>query len=231
MNEFCPTFRFKKFGVDDRRSALKVGTDGVLVGAWAEAPAGAVRMLDVGAGCGVIALMLAQRFADPEIVASEIDAPSVADIILNVARSPWPGRIRVVEGDFRDVDGKFDLIASNPPFFTNGELAPEAARARARHASALSPLSLVRFASECLTPAGRLAMIAPVELAGEIEAEAALARLCVRRRTDVATSPRRGVTRTLWELSKSPCIRQAPERLDLNSEDYRRLTRDFYLHF
>ena len=65
MNDFCPTFRFKQFGVDDRRSALRVGTDGVLVGAWAVAPQDAIRMLDVGAGCGVIALMLAQLMRTP----------------------------------------------------------------------------------------------------------------------------------------------------------------------
>lgn len=231
MNDFCPTFRFKQFGVDDRRSALRVGTDGVLVGAWAVAPQGAIRMLDVGAGCGVIALMLAQRHADALITASEIDAGSVDDLRLNILNSPWSDRISVAEGDFNGVDGVFDLIASNPPYFTNGELAPDASRARARHASCLSPVSLIRYAAAHLSPDGVLAMITPVEQAPCIEAEAAFARLSLKRRTDVATSPRRGVTRTLWEFTKAPCVLPTPDRLDLNSDDYRILTRDFYLHF
>ncbi len=231
MNEFCPTFRFKRFGVTDRRSALKVGTDGVLVGAWAEAPSGASRMLDVGSGCGVIALMLAQRYPSATVVASEIDGGSVDDMRENIKNSPWSGRVIVADGDFRDVDGCFDLIVSNPPYFTNGELAPRASRARARHASRLSPSSLVRFASERLTERGVLSMIVPYEQSPEVEAEAAFVKLYARRRTDVATSPRRGVTRALLEFSRTRCAHPLPGRLDLNSDDYKILTRDFYLHF
>lgn len=217
--------------MDDRHSALRIGTDGVLIGAWADAPAEASRMLDVGAGCGLIALMLAQRYPGAGIVASEIDVDSVADMRLNIANSPWPDRITVAEGDFRGVEGAFDMIVSNPPYFTSGELAPDAARARARHASELSPLSLVRFAAERLTENGVLAMIAPMEIDKDIEAEAAFCRLHLRRRTDVATSPRRGVTRVLWAFAKTQGEVPEKNRIDLNSDDYKILTKDFYLHY
>lgn len=233
MNEFEPTFSFKRFAVTDRRCGMKVGTDGVLLGSWASVPKGLhhAAILDVGAGCGLIALMLAQRFHEASITAVEIDPQAVEDAKANISQSPWADRIRLLNSDFRDAEGSYDLIVSNPPFFTNGESAPEAARAAARHAAALSPLSLVEWAAGHLNPGGFLALIAPSELSADIEMQAALSRLYVCRKADVNTSRRRGITRTLWELSPShihPCQYSV---LTVNSPEYAELTKDFYLHY
>lgn len=229
MQSHCPTFRFKRFGIDDRRCGLKVGTDGVLLGAWASCGRADGHILDVGAGSGLIGLMLAQRYPGASVTAVEIDAGSYADLCLNVAASPWAGSFTTMEGDFRSVDGLYDLLVCNPPFFTNGEQAPQASRALARHASELSPLSLLHFAAAHMARGGRTAMIAPVELNNDIALEAALAGLHPCRMADVATSARRGITRRLWEFTALPCPTPEPQTITVGSEHFKNLTSEFYL--
>lgn len=236
MKQFEPTFRFKQFAVSDRRCGMKVGTDGVLLGAWAEAPAatGRLRILDAGTGCGVIALMMAQRYANAEITAVEINEDALDDAAYNIAASPWADRISIVDSDFRDIDGRYDLIVSNPPFFVNGEVAPDSSRAQARHATGLSPMSLIEWSAEHIAENGKLAFIAPVELSDDITVKAVFSRMTIVRRVDVITSKRRGITRTLWELSPSASAGTsaiAKGLLAVNSPEYIEITKDFYLHF
>lgn len=226
---FNPSFRFKQFGIDDRRCGLKVGTDGVILGAWAECPKRCGTVLDVGAGSGLVGLMLAQRYAEIRVVAVEIDEDSFADMELNVAQSPWGDRFELNCADFRSATGGYDLIVCNPPFFTTGERAPQAARALARHASDLSPVSFVKFAAANLAKGGRAAMIAPSELNDTITFEAALAGLHVRRVADVATSARRGVTRRLWEFASASCPSPEHTVIEVGSDGFKTLTADFYL--
>lgn len=231
-DDFSPTFSFKEFAIDDRRCALKTGTDGVLLGAWAELPCGGKTILDVGAGSGLICLMLAQRFADSELTGVEIDPDSVADMRRNIRHSPWVNRINAIQADFQIVEGCFDLIVSNPPFFSTGEKAPDASRARARHAGTLSPVSLIRYAKTHLATHGRLAMICPVEnggSCGELIMEAALCGLYPSKLTYIYTSPRRGVTRALIEFTTKASPMPAADMLMIGSEEYKSLTKDFYL--
>lgn len=232
------TFRFKQFAVTDCRCGMKVSTDSVLAGALAGgADAVPARVADIGAGCGVIALMLAQRFADARIDAVEIEPGAAADLRQNIGSSPWASRISPIEGDFSELSGPYDLIVSNPPYFTNGDVAPDSARALARHAGKLSPFSLLAFASRNLAPDGILSMIVPSELAEDIIAEAPFEKIDLVRRIDIATSPRRGVTRAFLEFARAEVIDSGrkkispPARLDTNGDDYRRITRDFYLNF
>lgn len=229
MQSFRPTFRFRQFGIDDRRCGLKVGTDGVLLGAWTSCGPSAERILDVGAGSGLVGLMLAQRCPQAHVTAVEIESDSYADLCRNIAESPWVDRFTTIEGDFRSAVGKYDIIACNPPFFTNGDKAPAAARALARHASGLSPLSFVRFATGHLADSGRASLIAPSELDEAIVLEAALAGLYPCRITDVITSARRGITRRLWEFTTEPCPTPEPETIRVGSESFNKLTCDFYL--
>ncbi len=233
MTDTSPTFKFKSFGMTDRRCGMKIGTDGVLVGAWAECPDVLhPHILDVGAGCGVISLMMAQRYERAIITAVEVESGASEDFTLNIELSPFANdRFSLIEGSFHTVEGLYDLIVSNPPFFTNGESSPLQGRALARHASELSPLSLVHFATKHLQSGGRLAMIVPVELTDELLAQAAICRLWLRRRTDVATSARRGVTRALLEFSNVCCPIPHNETLVVNSPEYANLTKNFYLHY
>lgn len=227
---FEASFRFKQFAVTDRRSGMKVGTDGVLAGALAflDKPDG--KVIDIGAGCGVIALMIAQRYPQSTVEAVEIDSGAAADLRENVAASPWTDRIRIIEDDYSRLEGTYDLIVSNPPYYNNGDISPDVARAMARHARSLSPIGLVDFASRCLSHLGRLSMIIPVEMAERVGEAAAFARLALSRRIDVSTSVRRGITRSFLEFSKDSRVIPVISRLDTNSAEYRELTREFYLN-
>ena len=133
------SFLFKQFIVHHDRCAMKVGTDGVLLGAWAPVDQ-AHTALDVGTGTGLVALQLAQRNPHLRVTAVEIDAPAAAQAAENVAGSPWPDRIEVVCADFNDFqpDGRFDLIVSNPPYFVDALPCPDRQRNTARHAGGLN---------------------------------------------------------------------------------------------
>lgn len=225
------TFRFKQFAVTDKRCGMKVGTDGVLIGALAEIDScdRTINVADIGAGCGLISLMIAQRFPNALIDAVEIDSDADADLRINIDASPWKDRIRAINADFCDLTDSYDLIVSNPPFYKNGEISPEAQRAVARHSGRLSPLSLVDFSTAHLKSTGLLSMIIPVENADEVEAHALFSRLYLKRRVDISTSRRRGITRSFLEFSKFDRNSPSFSTLSTDSDAYRELTREFYL--
>ena len=141
-------FRFKQFAVLNDRTAMKVGTDGVLLGAWCPVE-GIHRVLDVGTGCGVIALMVAQRNSEAVITGIDIDEGAIEEAGLNYANSPWSERLTATLADFNDMkdNDRFDLIVSNPPYFTNGVLPTGDARTTARHTGSLSYRQLIEGAS------------------------------------------------------------------------------------
>lgn len=229
------SFQFRQFAVRHDRCAMKVGTDGVLLGAWCGV-AGAARALDVGCGSGLIALMLAQRSASLRVVGIDVDGAAVAQAAANFAGSPWAGRLEAAAMDFRRAapGGAFDLVVSNPPFFTETTLPGEAARAAARHARSLPLDSLVARAAGVLSAGGRLAVVVPWGRAAEVVAAAAGFGLFVRRRCDVRTVARKPPRRALLELGFG-CGAGAREELTLLGADglpsrrYAELTADFYL--
>lgn len=134
-----PYFKFKQFTVYHDRCAMKVGTDGVLLGAWAQVD-NARRILDVGTGTGLIALMTAQR-SQAHIMGIDIDEKAVGQAEENVKASPWKERISICRKDVmqmcREVDGTFDAIVSNPPYFVENVHCPDARRNVARHTGVL----------------------------------------------------------------------------------------------
>ena len=131
------TFNFKQFSVDDSHSAMKVGTDAVLLGAWSDL-AGVSTIVDAGCGSGVIALMAAQRseYTKPRVIGVDISSDACRDTRHNIGLSPWRDRIEVIEADitkvFPDVSHPL-LIVSNPPFFNETLRSPDSMRALARH--------------------------------------------------------------------------------------------------
>ncbi len=228
------TFRFKEFSVSNNRSAMKIGTDSVLLGAWADVT-GTQSALDVGCGTGILSLMLAQRGVN-HITGIEIDPTAAEEASENAERSPWKGTIEIKCGDCTTMgcDRKFDLIISNPPYFNSELRSPEATRATARHEASLNFASLMRLSSTSLTPSGRLAFIAPADRADDIMWEATLQRLHLLRRCDVVTSQRRGASRTLWEFSAAPCVPSTSSLILRNpdgtpTKEYQKLTEAFYL--
>jgi tRNA1Val (adenine37-N6)-methyltransferase len=158
-------FRFRLFDIHHDKCAMKVGTDGVLLGAWCNI-AGAERALDIGTGSGLIALMIAQRNPWCYIDAVEIDDASSRQAAGNVLQSPWKSRINIHHISFREFCSRsrdrYDLIVSNPPYFQNSLLNPEAQKSAARHASALPVSELITGVMDLLEPKGRYCMIMPV---------------------------------------------------------------------
>lgn len=164
---------------------MKVGTDGVLLGAWARVEH-CSRVLDMGTGTGLVALMIAQR-SGAHIVAIDLDADAVAQAAENVEASPWSGRIQVVEADARTISDSqpFDAVLCNPPFFENALKSPDAARTMARHTDTLSFDELTRSAARLLAPEGELSVIIPYDRAHDMTVSAACCGLFATRQTIV----------------------------------------------
>lgn len=248
MSKNISQFRFKQFSVFHHRSAMKVGVDGVLVGAWADVD-GAASILDVGTGCGLIALMMAQRKQDAHIWGIDIDLPSVEEATENVLSSPWSDRITILHSSFPFGDAqsnvglspKFDLIISNPPFFDSGVSNPDTPRERARHQASLSPAILLSASVSSLNPGGSIAMIVPADLANGLEAMASSLGYRLSRKCLVRGNTSAPIKRALlqWTLNNSSSSVNYPQSSILTIEaapgiptpEYRSLCRHFYLKF
>lgn len=231
-----PYFEFKQFTVRHDRCAMKVGTDGVLLGAWADVEQ-AERVLDIGTGTGLIALMVAQR-SRAQITAIDIDKAAVAQARENVAASPWKDRVGVECSDICQYSPgiRFDALVSNPPYFVESLKCPDVQRNLARHTDTLDFGGLMEAAARLLTPEGTLSVIIPAEAMGRLLEEAFRYGFHLSRRTWVRTKPSVPPRRVLLALT---CACVALEETDLTielspkvySDDYIALTKDFYLRF
>ena len=226
-------FQFKLFRVTCNRSAMKLGTDGVLLGAWSRIE-NCSHILDVGTGCGIITLMAAQRNQVTEIDAIDIDSESVKDAAENFQSSPWADRITLRQADFNAWKGHYDHILSNPPFFTNGLLSPCVSRSRARHTSSLSYEQLLSKSRDLLTDTGRLSFITPLEARSLIYELAAFKSMNIARMCDVIPVAGKQAKRILWELTLGHAALERESLVISNSDhtytsEYRSLCGDFYL--
>ncbi len=157
-------FHFNTFSIQQDRCAMKVGTDAVLLAAWAPLPLPCNRILDIGTGTGVLSLLLAQRSPASSVVGVEIDPEAAAQAAENVAASPYSERVRIQAQpiqDFKDAPAAFDLIISNPPFFTGGVLSEALDRQTARHTLRLPHQDLLRSVQHFLSPSGYFCLILP----------------------------------------------------------------------
>lgn len=234
-----PYFKFKQFTVWHNKCAMKVGTDGVLLGALAPLDS-ATAVLDVGTGTGLIALMLAQRARqaaiNTHITALELDTDAALQATENVVRSPWPNDITVLESDYKTFESttKFDLIVSNPPYFVNALKSPSANRTQARHTDTLSFEDLIGKSRELLTEDGILGVIIPTDATNRFQAICADESLHLIRKVTIITTP--GAKSKRIVLFFSPKPRNLKEEMLLielerhkYSEDYINLTKEFYL--
>ena len=155
-------FRFKQFSISQEKSAMKVGTDGVLLGAWSPVEK-ANNVLDIGTGTGLIALMLAQRNLEAKIDAIEIEENAFTEAQLNVTKSPWQSRIKVFKTSLQTFksDVQYDLIVSNPPYYTDTYQNEDAERTLARHVDNLSFQNLLYHTSFMLKDTGICTFIIP----------------------------------------------------------------------
>lgn len=233
-------FHFKKFSLSNSRSAMKVGTDGVLLGAWAKLPddKGVKRVLDVGCGTGLIALMIAQRYSDAVIKCIDISNDAVEECRENINNSPFASRVEVELLDYRTFADahKYDLIVSNPPFFTEQLQSPDKLRAVARHEDSLPLSTLISQSISQLAPGGRLAIVLPATRDEDVVFEATLNGLVPVRKCTVYSRENKSAIRTLWEFSKGNDGSFEESQLIIhgsdgnNTEEYIALVKDFYLN-
>ena len=230
-------FQFRQFVVHQQRCAMKVGTDGTLLGAWAAAPSGQCRILDIGTGTGLIALMMAQRYPEAEVTGIDIDEDAVTQAVENVSLSPFSERVRIYRQDivnFTDIIG-FDAIVSNPPYFVDSLACPDDQRTIARHAVSLTYEQLMHQAYLLLKDEGCFSVVVPSDCRAKIEAAACLEGFFTTRVCLIKTTPRKQPKRQLIEFQKHPV-----SELDISegvievfpnvrSEWYQQLTKEFYI--
>lgn len=233
-------FTFKQFHIDHSRCAMKVGTDGTLLGAWATLPPHAKKILDIGTGSGLIAIMAAQRHPIAKITAIDIDKDCVMQATENAIASPWAERIEVIETPLQEYspEEKFDVIISNPPYFADSMHSPDKQRTTARHTASLSFKELTEGVLRLLAEDGLFAVILPTT-ESELLLSASRGRLFTWRRCEVWSTPESGARRIMLELKREPPKDLAKkEKIIIEqggrhvySEEYKALTADFYLNF
>lgn len=236
------SFAFKQFTIHQEKCAMKVGTDAVLLGAWAKTY-GVRRALDIGTGTGIISLMLAQKCGGI-IDAIDIDEVAAGEAKENAANSPWKDRVHVQHISLQDFakmqDEKYDLIVSNPPYFNDSKTATEASRTKARHTVLLPFPDLIHGVSKLLSKEGKFYVILPTK-EGELFRELAEAKgLYLRRLTRVKTTPEKPEKRLLMQFgfTAKPQVSESTlviEKDNLNlqhyTDEYKELTKEYYLYF
>jgi tRNA1Val (adenine37-N6)-methyltransferase len=233
-------FHFKKFSIDDSKAAMKIGTDAVLLGAWA--PCGSeTRILDIGTGSGILALMMVQRNANIIIDAVEIDSEASMLAKLNVQLSPWPGQVHIFNTTIQEFPlankHNYSFIICNPPFFTDSLKAPDKARSTARHNDTLPVNHLLQCTSNLLTENGKAAFIIPADAYENWKVEAAKQNLYPTHTTRVKSSESHAPHRVMLAFSRSKAVEITDNEIsiyiskNIYSPEYMELTRDFYLNF
>jgi len=231
-------FKFKQFTIFQDRCAMKIGTDGVLLGAWANISHSPEFVLDIGAGTGVIGLMMAQRCYAVSIDAIEIDKDAFEQCVENFEASPWADRLFCYHAsldEFLDeVDDKYDLIISNPPFYSEEFSSGDSTRDQARQNSFLPFSLLLKGVSELLAEGGIFALVTPFKEEKRVQEEALKFGLYPSRLMHVKGHPSSEVKRSFMEFQfKKTDVLRSELTIERSrhqyTEEYILLTREFYL--
>ncbi len=227
-------FKFKQFTIEQEGCAMKVGTDGCLLGAWFDTSTGN-RILDIGCGTGLISIMAAQR-SKAQITGIEIEERASIKAKENAEKSPWGERIEIINIDLKEyaTKEKFETIVSNPPFFANSLKCDNDSRTLARHNDSLTPALFFGKAQELLSEKGKISIIIPTDSFNEWECEALFKGFHITRTTKVRTTPRKTAKRILIEFGKEKNTRIDSEIIledspGTYSHEAKNLLRDFYL--
>jgi tRNA1Val (adenine37-N6)-methyltransferase len=232
-------FRFKQFTIQQEHAAMKVGTDGVLLGAWSSVPGPGSRVLDVGTGTGLIALMIAQRTRDAWVDALEIDPSSARQAKENFHNSPWKESTHCIQSSYQDYSSqcksRYDLIICNPPFFSSSAKTPSKEKNLARHDDSLSLEDIFRGSVSLIKKTTIISLILPVQKEAQASSLALAHHMYARRLTRIRPTPDKSANRVLLEFSsvRGTCIEDEliieQEGRHLYSDTYKKLTEDFYL--
>ncbi|WP_163932553.1 tRNA1(Val) (adenine(37)-N6)-methyltransferase [Paraferrimonas sp. SM1919] len=228
-------FQFKQFFIDDSLCAMKVSTDAVLFGCWANANG---HTLDIGTGSGVLSLILAQRFGDIKITGIDIDSQAVMAASTNAANSPFYDRIRCVKEDVNEFvsETKFQSIICNPPYFDNNLKAEDARRSLARHTDSLSFAQLAQAAWRLADDHCNFSLIIPAVSYDKLVQQCCDQGWILNKQLQIFTKLNNPVSRYLLQFGKhreklikqSLSIHQADGGY---SDEFISLTKDFYLKF
>jgi len=218
---------------------MKVGTDGVLLGAWASVPSPGSRVLDIGTGTGLVALMIAQRAKDAIIDALEIDPSSARQARENFQKSPWKDSLSCIRASFQEYSAQnkdlYDLIICNPPYFSASTPAPSHEKNLARHDDSLSLEDLFTGSMKLMKKTGLLSLILPVQKDGTALELVREHQLHCKRRTHVRPAPGKALHRVLLEFSRAAGqCRENELTIETGkrhhyTDAYQKLTKDFYL--
>jgi tRNA1Val (adenine37-N6)-methyltransferase len=233
------TFQFKQFTIQQDKCAMKVGTDGVLLGAWAPVGRNIYSILDIGAGTGLVALMLAQRTNAEQVDALEIDEDAYEQAVDNFENSPWAGRLfcyhAALEEFMEEPEDEYDLIVSNPPFNTEDPSTGDEQRDKARFTQSLPFEDLVEAAALLLSEDGIFATIIPFKEEEQFISLAKQFDLFPVKITHVKGTPTAQVKRSLMAFSRDENTTPAIDELVIEitrhnyTAEYTALTQDFYL--
>ena len=231
-------FRFKEFEINQQGCAMKINTDGVLLGATVSAD-NPTRILDIGTGTGVITMMLAQRFPKAEVDAVEIDEEAFIRSQDNFQKSPFQSRLQGFQGSFEELkpNEKYDLIVSNPPFYTNSLHNPDSRKKLARHTDFDFFDKILVFAQEYLSEHGQLNLILPVELAEYVIDKGKALDLCLSKSFSIKSFADSEVIRNIITLTKQKVENTIQkdfiiyQEKGVYSEDYRTVLKPFFLAF
>ena len=228
-------FRFKQFEIAQEQTAMKVGTDGVLLGAWADLTH-AKNILDVGTGTGLIALMCAQRKSDATIEALEIDPDAARQADENFNNSKWHQRLNLIQADFNNFTSgkKYDVIISNPPYFDEQSENPDKQRNIARHTAYLSLETLLKKSKELLEENGNIQLILPAGKLSQLQQIIEEEKLFLNKICFVKGHQNAKIKRILVKITGMPSKLEEQHLIieksrHVYTDDYIRLTRDFYL--
>lgn len=228
-------FRFKQFTIEQSDCAMKVGTDGCLLGGWF-ACMDSKRVLDIGCGTGLISIMAAQR-CGATITGIEIDEKAATQARINADNSPWGERIEIVNGDLLEytTEHRFDTIVSNPPYFVNSLKCDDTSRTLARHSDSLDCRTFFGKCSELLSDNGSVSIVIPCDIMEEWKSAAAEHDLYPTRTTFIKTTPKKAPKRVLIEFGFSTQENAVESTLVLEtapgeySNEAREILGDFYL--
>ncbi|MEN8187776.1 MAG: methyltransferase [Bacteroidota bacterium] len=231
-------FQFKQFNIQQDKTAMKIGTDGVLLGAWANLDFQPESILDIGTGTGIISLQMAQR-SDADIVdAIELEPNAYEQAVVNFENSDWGDRLFCYHASLlefkEEIDEKYDLIISNPPYFSSKHKETENKRALARQTETLSFYDLLSATAKLLSNKGNCAFIIPFDEEENFLATAEKLNLFPLRITRVKGTKSTPIKRSLLQLS----FKRSQAKIDeliieidrhVYTKDYKNLVKDFYL--
>ncbi len=228
-------FQFKQFTIVQDGCAMKVGTDGCLLGGWFDC-SNSKNILDIGCGSGLISIMAAQR-CNAQVTGIEIDRNASMQALENVKNSPWAERIEIINCDFLkyNTDRKFDTIVCNPPYFVNSLKCDKQSRTLARHSDSLSSNDFFAKCAEVSTPTTVVAIIIPCDIASEWQSSAKENGFCIKRITYIKTTPAKAPKRVLIEFTRDNGTIPLESTLIFEngrgeySEETKEILRDFYL--